>query len=108
MIRELLAQAEAKEMAIAAFGGGRMVLAELGSVELDMGKRFLLTEEKAAVVCQLAMCAKGGDPLVFVKEGECSGLPGKTKSISIYSKSGSEYKHEPSCQHCRGLKKPHA
>lgn len=108
MIFELLKQAGAECVAVVAEGDGRKVITPADSVDMYIQKGFFLNEKNAAVVCQLAMCAKGGDPLVFVKDGECSGLPGKTKSISIYSKSGSEYKHEPSCQHCRGLKKPHA
>lgn len=109
MIRELLARAGAKEMAITAFGGGRMVLEELGSVsvEFDMGKRFLLTEEKAIIFCQLMTCKKNGMPNKFIGDGECHGLPGKTKTTSICPTVGAEYKHEPICEHCPGLKKSH-
>ena len=102
MIKELLERAGAKKMAITAFGGGRMVLAEPDSVEFDMGKRFLLSEERAIIFCQLMTCKKDGMPNKFVGDGECPGLPGKTKSISINATNGVAHTHEPGCEFCLG------
>lgn len=105
MIRELLAQAGVKEMAITAFGGGRMVLAEPNSVEFDMGKRFLLQEQSAAVFCQLMTCQKGGMAGTFVREKECSGLPERLTPKRIEPMLGKGHVHHYSCLGCMFLKK---
>lgn len=84
------------------------LLSRVGAQQTADEKEFLLSEKSALALCQLATCAKGGDPLLFVKEGKCPGLPGKTKPISIFTPSGVEYKHEPSCEHCRALRKDYA
>ena len=102
MIKELLNRAGAKEVAVVAEGAGRKVIADAKDVGISLSGGFFMSEQDALKLCQLAVCANSGELMVFVKNGECPGLPGRSELKEMTTKSGKTYKHEPTCLNCPG------